>query len=248
MKLYQLSVNIKFQNIIESIISSHLVSSPPPSFFCYHKLINILKLDGGQQYLLAADDGVYVGHHNYRHTDTTPHKVLSLLKVTQIHAIETTETLLVLADRTLWEFPLDVVNGKPHTQPLGRLVQTHVPFFYVGHCLNRTLLCVPKISTLKSTITTFEAVPRTEIVSPLKNSVSKRSSGLMDRLMTVRALTSPSDDLHLRKMKDVYVPGEAYALELSAKNILITSSRGVVIIDMRTNTNQRKSFGCTQII
>ncbi|KAG2200207.1 hypothetical protein INT47_009845, partial [Mucor saturninus] len=210
----------------------------------FNKINHFITFNGGQQYLLAADDGVYVGHHNYRYTDTTPHKVLSLLKVTQIHAIETTETLLVLADRTLWEFPLDVVNGKPHTQPRGRLVQNHVPFFYVGLCIERTLLCVPRISTLKSTITTFEAVRRMEIVhgvavSPVKSSnMVKRSSGLLDRLLAVRSVTSPSDDLHLRKMKDVYVPCEAYALELSANNLLITSSRGVVMVDMRTDTTQ----------
>lgn len=241
LKLYQLFVNIKFLNPIKLIISSLLVS-----FFLFFGLLANISLDGGQQYLLASDDGVYVGHHNYRHVDTTPHKVLSLYKVTQIHTIETTETLLVLADRTLWEYPLDVVNGKPNTQPQGRLIQTHVPFFYVGVCLKRTMLCVPRISTLKSVISTFEAVKRMEIVggvagSPVNNtSVVKRSSGFLDRLLAIRSLTSPSDDLHLRKMKDCYVPCEAYAVELSATMMLITSSRGVIMVDMRTDKPQRK--------
>lgn len=217
-------------------------------------------VDGGQQYLLAGDDGVYVGHHNYRYIDTTPHKVLSLAKVTQIHAIESTETLLVLADKTLWEYNLDVVNGKPHTQPRGRLVQTHVAFFYVGVCLKRIMVCVPKISTLKSIITIFEAVKRTEVsatgaipssslnkvnnslVAASASSSNKRSSGILDRLLSIRPLTQPSDDLHLRKMKDCYVPCEAYAVELSASMMLITSARGMIMIDMRTDKPQRKSL------
>jgi hypothetical protein len=213
---------------------------------------------------LAADDGVYVGHHNYRHADTTPHKVLALEKVTQIHAIESTETLLVLADRILWEYNLDAVNGKPHTQPRGRLVQTHVPFFYVGICLKRTMLCVPRISTLKSIISIYEAVrkidnnavnigsggggggavslnPNIGNNSNRSSIASKRSSGLLDRLLSIRTLSSqPSDDLHLRKMKDCYVPCEAYAVELSASMMLITSSRGMIMIDMRTDKPQRK--------
>lgn len=211
--------------------------------------------DGGQQYLLAADDGVYVGHHNYRHAESTPHKVLSLDKVTQIQTIESTETLLVLADRTLWEYPLDIVNGKPETQPRGRLVQTHVPFFYVGTCLKRMMVCVPKISTLRSVITVFEAVKRTDLINSsssiggsaisasLPSSTggsSKRANGILDRLMSMRALSQPADDLHLRKVKDTYVPSEAYAVELSASMMLITSSRGMIMVDMRTDQPQRK--------
>lgn len=213
-------------------------------------------IDGGKQYLLAADDGVYVGHHNYRHAETTPHKVLSLEKVTQIQTIESTETLLVLSDRVLWEYPLDIVNGKPETQPRGRLVQTHVPFFYVGICLKRIMVCVPKISTLRSVITVFEAVRRTDYIGnsnsgsggnalsaslPTSTSGSnKRSGGLLDRLMSMRGLSQPADDLHLRKLKDTYVPSEAYAVELSASMMLITSSRGMIMVDMRTDQPQRK--------
>jgi hypothetical protein len=203
-------------------------------------------LDGGQQYLLASDDGVYVGHHNYRHADTTPHKVLSLSKVTQIQTIESSETLLVLADRVLWEYPLDIVNGKPETQPPGRLVQNHVPFFHVGVCLKRLMVCVPKIATLKSVITIFEVVNTTSAsgmaVNATSNAVgsSKRSSGLLDRLIHIKTLSQPSDELHLKKIKVSYVPCEAYAVELSATMMLITSSRGMIMIDMRSDKPQRK--------
>jgi hypothetical protein len=149
--------------------------------------------------------------------------------------------LLVLADRTLWEYPLDIVNGKPETQPRGRLVQTHVPFFHVGICLKRIMVCVPKISTLKTTILIFEAVNTTSASANVpSNAVSKRSSGLLDRLISIKSLSQPSDELHLKKIKDSYVPCEAYAVELSATMMLITSSRGMIMIDMRTDKPQRK--------
>ncbi|CEP18798.1 hypothetical protein [Parasitella parasitica] len=220
-------------------------------FFILNKIHHFITFNGGQQYLLAADDGVYVGHHNYRHAEATPHKVLTLERVTQIQTIEATETLLVLADRTLWEYPLDIVNGKPETQPRGRLVQTHVPFFYVGTCLKRTMVCVPKISTLRSVITVFEAIKRTDhLGNSCSNTMSvslpssagasnKRASGLFDKLMSLRALSQQADDLHLRKVKDTYVPCEAYAVELSASMMLITSSRGMIMVDMRTDQPQQ---------
>lgn len=200
-------------------------------------------IDGGQQYLLASDEGVYVGHHSHRYADTTPHKVLSISKVTQIQTIESSETLLVLADRVLWEYPLDIVNGKPETQPQGRLVQTHVPFFHVGVCLQRVMVCVPKMSALKSIISIYETISATSTSgNALSNVVSgnKRSSGLLDRLISIKMLTQPSEELHLRKIKDSYVPCEAYAVELSATMMLITSSRGMIMIDMRTDKPQRK--------
>ena len=163
--------------------------------------------------------------------------------MTQLHAIEATETLLILADRVLWEYNLDIVNGKPETQPKGRLIQTSVPFFYVGFCLKRTVLCVPRISTLKSVISTFEAVKRLDpVATTITSTAQKRSSGILDRLLSVRTLTQPSDDLHLRKLKDCYVPCEAFAVELSASMMLITSSRGMIMIDMRTDKPQRKLY------
>ncbi|GAA5799436.1 hypothetical protein HPULCUR_004851 [Helicostylum pulchrum] len=212
-------------------------------FIDTNKINHFITFNGGQQYLLASDDGVYVGHHNYKYADTTPHKVLALDKVTQIHTIEPTETLLVLADKTLWEYPLYVVNGKPATQPAGRLVQTHVPFFFVGICLKRTVLCVPRISTLKSVISTFEAVRGTEnmvaVLPANTGNMVKRSTGFIDRMLTMRSLTLPSDELHLKKIKDCYVPCEAYAVELSASMMLITSSRGMIMVDMRTDKPQQ---------
>jgi hypothetical protein len=256
--IFEIIPAVRQHEFVETNKINHFITFSKFTLYINHFIINLkptLIIDGGQQYLLAADDGVYVGHHNYRYANTTPHKVLSLDKVTQIHAIETTETLLVLADRTLWEYNLDVVNGKPETQPRGRLVQTHVPFFYVGICLKRTMLCVPRISTLKSVITIFEAVKRIDILmtpatattaaTPVATTnLQKRSSGFfMDKLLSIRTLSSSnqiSDDLHLKKLKDCYVPCEAYAVELSASMMLITSSRGMIMIDMRTDKPQRK--------
>ncbi|RCI05119.1 RHO1 GDP-GTP exchange protein 2, partial [Rhizopus stolonifer] len=216
---------------------------PEHTFKESNRINHFITFNGGQQYLLATDDGVYVGHHNDRHTDTTPHKVLLLEKVTQIQAIEGTGTLLVLADKTLWEYPLDVVNGKPETQPSGRFVQSNAPFFYTGICLKKMMVCVPKISTLRSVITVFEAVKRSEggnnTTSITKTTTSRRSSHMLDRLLSIRTLAQPSDDLHLKKLKDTYVPCEAYAVELSASMMLITSSRGMIMIDMRTDQPQQ---------
>jgi hypothetical protein len=80
-------------------------------------------------------------------------------------------------------------------------------------------------------------------VSPTNTSnMVKRSTGFIDRLLVIRSLTLPSDELHLKKIKDCYVPCEAYAVELSTSMMLITSSRGMIMVDMRTDKPQRKSY------
>ncbi|CAO3681691.1 unnamed protein product [Rhizopus microsporus] len=211
-------------------------------FLEVNKINHFITFNAGQQYLLAADDGVYVGHHHYKHLDTRPHKVLSLEKVTQVQAIESNQTLLVLADKSLWEYPLDVVNGKPELQPQGRLIQTHVPFFYYGTCLQKTMVCIPKISTLSSIISAYEPIKRiydTNATPHLQHNVNtgKRQS-LVNKILSLRSSTSLGDS-NLRKIKDCYVPCEAYAVELSATMMLITTSRGVIMIDMRTDQPQQ---------
>ncbi|KAG1141973.1 hypothetical protein G6F37_006144 [Rhizopus arrhizus] len=206
-----------------------------------NKINHFITFNSGQQYLLAADDGVYVGHHNYK--QSKPHKILSLDRVAQIQAIESTQTLLVLADRMLWEYPLDAVNNKPESQPLGRLIQTHVPFFYVGTCLQRTMVCIPKISTLHSVISAYEPIKKEIIVATAhqhnnNSSTSGKRRSLMNTLLALRQSNSMNES-NLRKIKDCYVPCEAYAVELSATMMLITTSRGVILIDMRTDQPQQ---------
>ncbi|KAI9480525.1 MAG: hypothetical protein EXX96DRAFT_501510 [Benjaminiella poitrasii] len=214
------------------------------TFLDTNKINHFITFNNGRQYLLAADDGVYVGHHNDKQssgaTVALPHKILSIDKVSQIQVIESTRTLLVLADRTLWEYPLDSVNGRPETQPQGRLVQNHVPFFHVGMCLKRLMVCIPsRVSALRSIITIYEAT--SEHSSPATHR-TQSSSNILNRWFSIRtnnSSTSSNGEVHLRKIKNSYVPCEAYAIELSATMMLITTSRGMIMVDMKTDRPQQ---------
>ncbi|CAO3596427.1 unnamed protein product [Absidia cylindrospora] len=284
-------------------------------------LLFLFYVDSGQQYILAADDGVYVGHTTGK---KKPNKVLSLQKVTQVQVVEPAEILLVLSDRTLWEYGLDVVNGKPESQPLGKRVQSHVPFFHVGRSLQSTLVCVPRVSTLKSTITTYEPITNgiinttssdknghmrqkgdskavgvdgvggsSNVVSgsncenitsgsssssssssnnynidssgsnsekqmmPSKRTLTgnegvtsrisaeynrRKSMGLLDRMSLLRVGSQNHheiSDLRLKRLKMSYVPCEVWSVELSPSKMLITSPRGMIMLDMKTDKPQQ---------
>ena len=212
----------------EKIIATYLLIAYTKFFlffgYCYK--------DNGKQYVIGTDVGVFVGHTG---PSSKPQKVLSIAKVSQVQVLEEAQLLLVLADRTLWEYSLNVLNNKPDQQSAGRRVQGHVPHFHVGTSLNRKLVCVPKVSTLSTTITLFEPSRPQELL--LKN---KKFLGKLVRI--------PASDIHLKRFKDCYVPSEAWAVELSASLMLITCPRGIVMVDLQTSKPQRKFITITIIL
>jgi hypothetical protein len=108
--------------------------------------------------LVGTDMGVYVraGH---KDTDTWDHqqtmkRVIPLDKITQIELMEDSQ-LLVLADKTLWTFPLedilDFSDKSPMLMKKGRTISTNTAFFHVGECMNKTMVCIAKPNTLATT-------------------------------------------------------------------------------------------------
>ncbi|KAI9244297.1 hypothetical protein BDA99DRAFT_448523 [Phascolomyces articulosus] len=191
--------------------------------FLYDTKVNhLVTFNNGKQYVMATDVGVFVGHTG---PSSRPHKVLSIDKAIQVEVLEDAQLLLVLADKTLWEYSLEVLNNQPDKQPAGRRIQGHVPHFHVGTSLNRKLVCVPRVSTLNSTITLFEPARPQELVK------SKNFLGKLVRM--------PASDIHLRRFKECYVPSEAWAVELSASLMLITCPRGIVMVDLVTRQPQQ---------
>ncbi|KAI8338285.1 hypothetical protein BC941DRAFT_425165 [Chlamydoabsidia padenii] len=191
--------------------------------FKYKKINHVVPFQNNQLLVFAMDDGVYAGKND---PDASVHKVLDLERVTHLHVIEEFQLLLVLSDKTLWHYVLtDVMNGKH--QPPGRRIQTNVPFFHVGTCLSRTLVCVPQVSPLKSVITMLE---------PCKpQAMTDRKPTLLQRLTG----NGSSTDVSLKKFKQCYIPCEAWAVELSMTKLWITGHRGIMLVDMqRTDRTQ----------
>ncbi|KAI8887425.1 hypothetical protein K501DRAFT_175556, partial [Backusella circina FSU 941] len=214
---------------LSPVLGSHLLSRDI-------RLSYFITFGGGLQYLFSSNDGIYVGHHNCK-TDRakSPQKILDIYNVTQIEVIEKTQTLLVLADRVLWEYPLEVVNGTPKTQSPGYRLQSSVPFFHVGTSNQRTLLCIPHISKLRSIISVYE--PRKKIEHQFN--LKKHKNIFEQLLLHTGKQKQSSEHKSFKKLKDFYVPYEAHRVELTPSMILITTSRGIIMIDMRTDQPQQ---------
>ncbi|KAI7864144.1 hypothetical protein BDF14DRAFT_1972195 [Spinellus fusiger] len=183
------------------------------------KVNHIVTFQNNQLYGLATENGVYIGH---LMQTSPPHRVLRLDHVAQIEVLEDYDLLLVLSDGVLWEYSIAVLNDTLRIKDTGRKVQAHVPFFHVGVCLERKLICVPQVSQFYSTIILLEPAPLKE----------NRRYSLLEKIVKSKRNTGHAQ---FKRFKKVYVPSEAWALELTAHNLLITSPRGLVIIDMRSD-------------
>ncbi|KAI9319719.1 hypothetical protein BX666DRAFT_1853445 [Dichotomocladium elegans] len=194
--------------------------------FVTNKSNHMVTFNNGRQYVLATNDGVYVGH---MERSSPPRRVLALERVTQVEVLEGAQKLLVLADRTLWEYALHVVNtqggrtGSGANSEKRRQIQSSVPFFHVGECLDKTLLCIPK-GNFSTRIIVYEP-QRLEDYSKHR----KRHNRLPP--------TPHPLDLPMKKFAECSVPTEVWNIELSKYKMFVTTSYGVSILDMRDVRN-----------
>ncbi|RCH89004.1 RHO1 GDP-GTP exchange protein 2, partial [Rhizopus stolonifer] len=199
-------------------------------FFADIKAHHMLIFDQGKSYMLATDAGLYVGLNHSVHTGV-PRKILPLEKVTQVHVLEDYQLLLVLADNTLWQYPLDItINGQPDgiksIQCFGRKIRTNVSFFHVGKCLDQTLICVPKPPSVNGTeIDLFEpSMPKTEL----------KKKSLLGRLSIKSSSALSLTNTQVTQLKSIYSPCDVWAIDNTRSMLLLTTPLGIVAVDMKT--------------
>ncbi|KAG0188848.1 RHO1 GDP-GTP exchange protein 2 [Apophysomyces sp. BC1034] len=179
-------------------------------FAVANKVQNSVMLEG--DILVGADQGVFMCN------SQGMTRLSGLEKVSQIKVIE--GQLLILADKTLWIFPLESLSeGAQEMAKRGRAISQNASFFYVGECLNKTFVCVVKTNTLSTTII--------RVLEPVPPEESKRTKGLFFK----RLVRSATDCL--KPYKDLYLPSEASAISLLKTKMCIVSPREIGVVDMK---------------
>jgi hypothetical protein len=118
--------------------------------------------------IVGTDDGLYTGAERVSVSSDLEEvppkftKVLNLEKVTQVDVLPDHDMLVVLADRNLFTFTLDVLDIDGHhdsgASRKGKKIGSHVSFFKQGVCAERTLVCAVKSTSLTATIKVLEPV------------------------------------------------------------------------------------------
>jgi hypothetical protein len=185
--------------------------------------------------MLGTDSGVYLGPKNDSGSGV-PRKILPLEKVYQLHVLEEFQLLLVLADNILWQYPLDItINGRPDgsqsIQFFGRKIRNNVSFFHVGDCLGKTLICVPKPSSVNGTEIDFyePTMPKTEM----------KKKSLLSRL-SIRSTNLSLTSTQVTQLKSIYSPFDVWAIDNTLSVLLLTTPVGIIAIDMKTKKPEGK--------
>ncbi|KAI8636628.1 CNH domain-containing protein [Parasitella parasitica] len=176
--------------------------------------------DNMEQIIVGADQGVFVTKRVPATKKSVISRIINVEKVSQIELMPESQ-LLVLADKTLWTFPLDVLT--PNVSPQikrGRSVSQNTAFFHVGECLSKTLVCVVKSNTLSATTI--------RVLEPVITDESKKTKSLFSLKRLVR--NGPAG---LKAYKDLYLPSEASSINLLKSKMCISSPREIGVVDMK---------------
>ncbi|CAH6719752.1 RHO1 GDP-GTP exchange protein 2 [[Candida] jaroonii] len=107
---------------------------------------------GGKKLLYGTDSGVWVSTvrtisiTNNEKITSDPTMVISKLYVTQIEVLVEYSKLLILSDKSLYEFDLSCTDSLDHIKNTrsGKLILTHVSSFKTGICDGKLLVCAIK--------------------------------------------------------------------------------------------------------
>lgn len=118
----------------------------------------LVPFDGGRKILYGTDLGVFISdvrihtgeNSKIVRTFSTPTRIISKVNVTQLEVLEEYQTLLALADKKLYAWPIDLIqtniDKKSTSIPstMSKEIMSHVLFFKVGVCGGRMLVCAAK--------------------------------------------------------------------------------------------------------
>lgn len=168
-------------------------------------------------------------------------------KVSQLDILESSNLILVLADKILYTYSLDTLLSTETGIKRGRKISSHVSFFKVGKIwdknvpmtndgeqihegegIERTLVCFVRNNAMTSTIRALEPYESTE--SKKKN--KHKNFGRLIR----------GNNEALKVYKDLYIPGEATSIQYFKNIICVGSARGFQMVNLSSAEVQSKFY------
>lgn len=120
-------------------------------FFDISNRINCLApCDGGRRLLYGTDSGVFMSEIKTRGNQrvvSKPVRIISKVNVTQLEILEEYQTLLALADKKLYAWPLELLTVQD--KKTGKELMSHVSFFKVGVCGGKILVVAAKSDLIR---------------------------------------------------------------------------------------------------
>jgi CNH domain len=210
---------------IESTVRLRSVSTN--RLYVVHDTHHLDLADDSRRIAYGTDDGVYFS--DIREPNRAPVKVLALLEVTQVEILQQSQLLIVLSERNVITFPLEVLDPMDPTagQKRGKRIAAHTSFFKAGICMGRPIVCVVKTSALSTTVKTFEPIDQ-QIRGKSKPTFKKLLQGGNDTLKLFKVVFLQCGPLSLkftRHLGILYSRRIAFAHHSSVSSVYWVCSR-----------------------
>lgn len=187
----------------------------------------VAPLDGGRKLLYGTDSGIFLSDIKARdgvRSTSKPQLVIKISTITQIDVIEEYNMLLALSDKTLYSWPLEVVDSAEPAgnEKRGKKIMGHINFYKVGMCLGRILVCTAKSGSTNSTIRILEPVD--------PNPRGKRQPALRKLLA--------SQNEGLKVFKECFIPSEIVSISFLTSKLCVGCAKGFEIVSLETLETQ----------
>ncbi|KAL4913876.1 CNH domain-containing protein [Aspergillus aurantiobrunneus] len=199
-------------------------SRPPPICRATVHCATVFEQPAGRKMCaIGTDYGVYVSEYNDPRGWA---RTIAMPRVTQISVFEEFNLFLLIADKSLIAYHLDVVcptsgipaqttNDSARRAPQKLSGNREVGFFAAGHMKDRTLIMYKKRDGLSSTFKILEPV--------LQKSATSRGRFFSSR----RSQTE-----FFREYDEFYIPAESYGLNLFHSSLAISTQKGIEILTL----------------
>ncbi|PLB53619.1 putative Rho guanyl nucleotide exchange factor [Aspergillus steynii IBT 23096] len=211
---------------IKEVELRYPAASPRPQPVCrtaVHCATVFQQPPGRMMCAIGTDYGVYISDYN------DPRgwiRAIPIVRVTQIAVFEEFNVLLLIADKSLIAYHLDVVcpasgvqnqttSDSARRAPQKLSGNREVGFFAAGHMKDRTLVMYKKRDGLSSTFKVMEPV--------LQKSSSSKTRFFHSR----RSQTE-----FFREFDEFYIPAESYGINMFHSSLAISTQRGIEILTL----------------
>ncbi|KXS15279.1 hypothetical protein M427DRAFT_98955 [Gonapodya prolifera JEL478] len=145
--------------------------------------------------------------------------VVQAEKVTQVDVMEDYDMVFVLADKTLYTFPIDILDPSPehpHSKNMkrGRKIATQINFFKAGVCNDRPLVCAVKTAIYQCAIKVLVPV----VAEREKKSLLGGKEEWMEHT--------------LRLWKEFTIPAECFSIHFLKTKVCVGCPRGFELVDL----------------
>ncbi|KKK20252.1 hypothetical protein ARAM_004114 [Aspergillus rambellii] len=223
------SVTIKgtpLDRAIKEVDKRYSVSKSRPPPICrasVHCATVFQQPPGRTMCAIGTDYGVYISEYNDPRGWT---RAIPIVRVTQIAVFEEFNIFLLIADKSLIAYHLDVVcpasgvstqatNDSARRAPQKLSGNREVGFFAAGQMKDRTLVMYKKRDGLSSTFKILEPV--------LQKSATSRGRFFLSR----RSQTE-----FFREYDEFYIPAESYGINLFHSSLAISTQKGIEILTL----------------